>query len=323
MDMRTKHSLAGGVLNECRGYLFGVAALLIVLGHSQNFLSSIFPQKIIDLIGYGGIGVTMFAFLSAIGLWQSLEQNPSVKEFYFKRIKKVLIPYLIIAVPFYLVYGFWQSRSILDTITDISLIGYWLYGRGAWYIAWILPVYLVYPFYKKIALRPVVKTTIALLLIAAVEICCFVFNPSLLVRFQSVIGATIAFVIGDFVAPCVKGDKSKLLLYLVLLIIIAPLYILGILKNDVIYPWFFALCGIGLCGLFAIFYLFLHRRVADFLSTIGAASLESYLLNIYIISAARILLGDRINDTVGVITYLVIIAIGVGCSCVIGRRRIK
>lgn len=149
MDMRTKHSLAGGVLNECRGYLFGVAALLIVLGHSQNFLSSIFPQKIIDLIGYGGIGVTMFAFLSAIGLWQSLEQNPSVKEFYFKRIKKVLIPYLIIAVPFYLVYGFWQSRSILDTITDISLIGYWLYGRGAWYIAWILPVYLVYPFYKK------------------------------------------------------------------------------------------------------------------------------------------------------------------------------
>lgn len=62
--------------------------------------------------------------------------------------------------------------------------------------------------------------------------------------------------------------------------------------------------------------------IADFLSVIGTASLESYLLNIYIISAVRPLLGDRINGMIGVVAYIGIIVIGVGISYVIGRKRI-
>lgn len=42
---------------------------MIVFGHSQDFVHSVFPDSLISVIGYGGIGVTMFAFLSGIGLW--------------------------------------------------------------------------------------------------------------------------------------------------------------------------------------------------------------------------------------------------------------
>lgn len=85
-----KKIAGGSLLNLHRSELFGIAALLIVIGHSRDFIRAIFPARIVDLIGYGGIGVTMFAFLSGVGLWQSLERNNDIKRFYIKRIQRVV-----------------------------------------------------------------------------------------------------------------------------------------------------------------------------------------------------------------------------------------
>ena len=64
--MKKKMSRGGQLLNIHRKEIFGFAALMIVFGHSQDFVHSVFPDSLISVIGYGGIGVTMFAFLSGM-----------------------------------------------------------------------------------------------------------------------------------------------------------------------------------------------------------------------------------------------------------------
>lgn len=51
----------GSLLNLYRSELFGIAALLIVIGHSQDFVRAILPEKMIEIIGYGGIAAQDFA----------------------------------------------------------------------------------------------------------------------------------------------------------------------------------------------------------------------------------------------------------------------
>ena len=58
--MKKKMSRGGQLLNIHRKEIFG---------------HYIFPDSLVSVIGYGGIGVTMFAFLSGIGLWHSLDNN--------------------------------------------------------------------------------------------------------------------------------------------------------------------------------------------------------------------------------------------------------
>lgn len=116
------------LLNQYRGELFGIAAILIVIGHSQDFIHAIVPSKIIDLIGYGGVGVTMFAFLLGVGLWQSIDKNENVMKFYKKRGVRVVIPYLLISSIFNLYLYIGVHRSLLQFLLDLTYISYWTEG---------------------------------------------------------------------------------------------------------------------------------------------------------------------------------------------------
>lgn len=83
-----KMSRGGQLLNIHRKEILGFAALMIVLGHSQDFVHSVFPDSLVSVIGYGGIGVTMFAFLSGIGLWHSLDNNDDILNFYKRELNE-------------------------------------------------------------------------------------------------------------------------------------------------------------------------------------------------------------------------------------------
>lgn len=128
--MKKKMSRGGQLLNIHRKEIFGFAALMIVFGHSQDFVHSVFPDSLISVIGYGGIGVTMFAFLSGIGLWHSLDNNDDILNFYKKRIKRVIIPYLLIAIPFCLFLDIYEQKDVLLFLQDVTCISYWIKGRG-------------------------------------------------------------------------------------------------------------------------------------------------------------------------------------------------
>lgn len=287
---------------------------MIVVGHSQDFLHSVFPDGLIDIIGYGGIGVTMFAFLSGVGLWYSFEKNKDIARFYKKRITRVVIPYLLISIVFNLYLDIFIQKDIGLFLSDVSLISFWTTGRGAWYVAWTLLIYTVYPLFARIAHQR--KWVSGILICLIVILIALVGIPA---RFQSAAGATIAFLFGDVMAIYVRDNNRNLNAGLACLTLFAPVYMLDIIRGQAIYVLFFAAVGVSLCAIFSYIINFIPMWCKAALLKVGKVSLECYLLNIYLISVSRHLLGDKINGIYGIIAYLVICVIGVCCSLLIGK----
>lgn len=301
------------LLNKHRSALFGIAALLILVGHSQDFLHSIFPDSLINIIGYGGIGVTMFAFLSGVGLWYSIDKSGDIIQFYKNRIHRVIVPYLIISIVFNIYLDLFVQRDIVLFLSDVTCISFWIRGRGAWYVAWAIVIYVVYPLYAKLThRRGYISGIVALLLIVCIS---FWGMP---IRFQSVAGATVAFFIGDMLAVHIK-TKPWCLKGIACLIFVAPLYMLGIIRGQAFYVLFFATVGISLCAVFAYVLEMSPNKLHSCLSRLGSVSLECYLFNIYLISVARHLLGDNISTIVGLIAYVLVLILGICLSWATGK----
>ena len=312
--MKKKMSRGGQLLNIHRKEIFGFAALMVILGHSQDFVHSILPDSLISVIGYGGIGVTMFAFLSGIGLWHSLDNNDDILNFYKKRIQRVIIPYLLIAIPFCLFLDIYEQKDVLLFLQDVTCISYWIKGRGAWYVAWLIPVYTVYPLYGRIAHN----TNWLSAMLAVVEIV-LVMAVGIPVRFQSVAAATLAFLIGDFIAKYIKTGSIWVIRGTVCLILIAPIYFFGILRTQTMYVISFACIGVSLCAILALILDVSIEAIKRILANLGVVSLESYLFNIYTISVAKVILGNRINSFAGVLAYVFVAIVGIVLSLFAGK----
>lgn len=67
----------------------------------------------------------MFAFLSGVGLWQSLERNNDIKRFYIKRIQRVAFPYLWIAAVFNLYFYIEIHGSVVQFMADLFCVSFW------------------------------------------------------------------------------------------------------------------------------------------------------------------------------------------------------
>ncbi len=81
----------------------------------------------------------------------------------------------------------------------------------------------------------------------------------------------------------------------------------------------FALVGIGLCALISIIIEHFPIWLNAGLKRVGKVSLECYLFNIYFISVARVILGDRIGSLMGGITYIAVIIVGIILSLLMGN----
>lgn len=96
------------------------------------------------------MGVDIFLFLSAIGLSRSI-QNNNITTFYKHRINRVVLPYLFIAVPFFIWLDFIQYKDgILQFALNTTTMNYWLTGNHpTWYIALIIVLYLFFPLFYR------------------------------------------------------------------------------------------------------------------------------------------------------------------------------
>ena len=126
--------------------MMGIGTVLVLLVHASDFGFS-FPDSmsfINKLMTYGQIGVNIFLIYSGIGVVFSLRKY-STCDFFFRRFKRVLIPYFIITIPYcffdQIVNGIDSKTMVLDLLT----LSYWTNHRGAWYVSVILVYYLISP----------------------------------------------------------------------------------------------------------------------------------------------------------------------------------
>lgn len=116
-------------------YLKGVAILTVLFAHAAK------------AYGIGGvqwiaaIGVSIFLILSGYGIYKSYETN-GLKNYWIKKVKKVLIPYLVVMIIGDLIV---QTRKI-EMLKDVSIIAsnqWYISFQLLWYIFFFLTVFVV------------------------------------------------------------------------------------------------------------------------------------------------------------------------------------
>ncbi len=125
--------------------LKGMAILFVVIGHI--WVHAVTPSKTLVL---SGEAVGLFLFLSGFGLTISDKKEMGVAQFFYRRIKRVMVPYwgitlFLLVLDIYLLHKTYQPANIVMTGLGLNLnpetqrIDY-----VRWYITFILLWYFLY-----------------------------------------------------------------------------------------------------------------------------------------------------------------------------------
>ena len=130
-------------LSKFRSEIMGLACLWVMLHH--NYF--VWPESLDGLRRfsyYGNLGVDIFLLLSGVGLYYAWSKKPALGDFYARRFVRLLVPYVLFAVPYWVWRDLWLGEgSFLLDVTQLSLP---LKGViTTWYIPAMAVFYLLYP----------------------------------------------------------------------------------------------------------------------------------------------------------------------------------
>ncbi|MCD7786206.1 MAG: acyltransferase family protein [Oscillospiraceae bacterium] len=193
------------VLSGQRAGLFGLSILWIMLFHC-SVRPAWFPLWLLASTGYAGVDV--FLLLSGIGLYYSMERDPSPLRFYRRRLARLLPPFLLVA----LVYEGtrWAAGAIGagDFLRNVTLISYWTRGdQSYWFLAAVGLFYLCYPLiYRMIKARHRLLQTLVLAASVAMAFALWR-NGVLFYRYCGLVFRIPVFLLGCYAAPAVKAGR--------------------------------------------------------------------------------------------------------------------
>ncbi|MDB7951543.1 acyltransferase family protein [Faecalitalea cylindroides] len=313
-------------IGKYRTQIMGIAALGVVLGHSRDIVE--WPAIINSIFGYGGIGVYIFVFLSAIGLYHSLKsrgRNYNKASFYKRRFARVIVPYCLIAMTWYGIQDLFLNKDILLFIYDVSTLSFWVEHKGAWYVAMLIPVYLLFPcFYDWAEKRKNIRIILTLVISVIFSFICSICIPDIYGHLAQVFSSVIVYLIGYLYAGFTKSNKNGLILsgICVILFLIKSMTPLKNFLFVTNITW--AMLGFPITFISSWILDILHsNKVNTVLGFFGKHSLEMYLWNIFVIQAVFIFNIDdilkRTGDVYGFLTYGLVVMFGCLLSAVYGK----
>ena len=135
------------LISEQRSLLMGWAILFIMLSHafSPSWANIPFLHTIAGK-GFALNDVGGFLFLSGFGLYYSFQRNSHVLSFYKKRISRLYIPFLIVALPFYIISLLIGEIDLIKFVLSETGFFFFVHGNnGMWYISLSILLYLIFP----------------------------------------------------------------------------------------------------------------------------------------------------------------------------------
>ena len=139
-------------LSKKRNTILGIATIMLMLFHSYRLSFNTGFVLLDNILTYiksiGNIGVELFLMMSGLGLYYSFKRNSNVKDFYKKRIVRI-VPELLItsSIIFYL----FKITPLSYYLENVFLISFFTRGvRTFWYFDLILILYLFYPLLHKL-----------------------------------------------------------------------------------------------------------------------------------------------------------------------------
>lgn len=249
-----------------------------------------------DLLGSSGVDT--FLFLSGIGLYYSYKNSlgkRNVFKFYLVRLIRVLLPYLIVAIPAdYVRRVIYQGKEPMEIVRDLTFYNFYDNGENwYWYIGMICACYLIFPILFHIVDRTtniVEETIFNILVIALISLLAyglFRYNEELFGNINIAVLRFPAFFVGIFTGK--RAYKDRHLNIIFLLGIVALLYFDFVPQdgsNMIIRRYLYGLNGLLLCFIFCLFFhitqIFPWHPIKRTLEFIGNYTLELYLVHVTI-----------------------------------------
>ena len=283
--MNKKWNLYG--ISESRGVLMGIATLIVAFFHCysyhfENIISNNFIANVLNFLRkMGNIGVDIFLFLSALGLYFSFTKDSNIKNFYKKRIVRIIPSIIIVASIYYLIRGV----DVVSFIKGITLTSFYLDGvRDFWYFALIVVLYLLYPLLYKIIDKKDLKGLLLLLLISIGSTVLMMYLlPGYYSKVEIALTRVPIFLIGMYIGKKVML-KKEIPEFTLVFFLIAFITCNIILFSCKISPYIYVryiYCILGISIIFLISYI--HSKIKSvkidkFLVYMGTYSMEVYLI---------------------------------------------
>lgn len=292
-------------ISKYRTEMLGIAAIGVLLIHSLDY--GVPYNAVFKFIAHLGVyGVDVFLLLSGIGLVVSAEKN-NISQFYRNRFHRVAIPYLLMAIPFFFWKMIYSNTSFITFLLDISTLNYWIRGNGAWYVAMLIPLYLIFPHIYKVTKRcGVFQNYVWIITAVLLSYSMIVWDniggvPN--VRFVMV--RLPAFLIGCYMGRMLLENRTIQKWH----ILIAVLLFVVTYKTNSILLW----SANSWAALVAVILLPTVLKkcaicISKSLKLIGTYSLEMYLSNIFLINIFTIHIHKIISNQI--IEYILIVLFG-------------
>ena len=284
------------VFSKFRQELMGIAILGVCLLHAFDW-AGIGDSVIAKIVSpFARIAFTDgFLFRSGFGLYYSFSKNGDLRKFYIKRVNRVLLPYMIMGLPFFLLSLITGGISVSTFLLKITSLYFWLFGNdGMWYISMSVALYLLFPFaYKFLFARQkevgvVTRTLVIIMMCVSACFAYYNFAPHYYNMLQIGITKTPMFFIGMLVAWYSCLGRSMTWKHIIGGGILLSITFLLKKQSDVFIPYYemaYRLLMIPLACL-AIEYL-KSKRLNVFLQWFGRYSLEIYVLQMLVIGVAQ------------------------------------
>lgn len=309
------------LLSKYRTELMGIAIIYICLFHMCDLIS------MNRIFYYGYMGVDIFLLLSGMGLFFSWEKNNNIKEFYIKRVERVLPAYLIIASIYILFLAVLENTTGLKwSIYIFTGINFWAYGDSIfWYIPATIVLYFLFPIFIKLLKNEKQKNRNLILLIALFYIFAIILGFSKYNYLLVFLTRVPIFILGIYIGKLMKNRDEVIngkIMSILFLIGAFILYIASnISKEEVINKigtkWIILLIVvIPLC--FFIGYVmekleknYVIKKINKLLVFFGKHSLEIYLVHVLIFrfdkSFQKIFFKEEILNELRILIYIIVI----------------
>lgn len=142
-------------LIEKRNTIYGICAIWIVLFHIFRRIGMPYIPVITNTIAIGNMAVDVFFFFSGLCLSLSVKKhnypNTGWRVYFGRRFIRVLVPYFIICIPYYLWNAVFEvkgntSHKLIMFFANLSSVSFWLKGtETTWYLYGIVLFYLLFP----------------------------------------------------------------------------------------------------------------------------------------------------------------------------------
>jgi hypothetical protein len=148
--MTEKLKIDLSLLSKYRTELMGFSAIGILMCHACGNNVAM-PSVLWQIFSLGQIGVSIFFLLSGMGMYYSLKKTQcgEVIDWYKSRYIKLLLPYLLMAIPYFLWVDIAQNQSIVNFLLHITTVSFWIQGSGVWFVGAIIPLYLIIPWWHR------------------------------------------------------------------------------------------------------------------------------------------------------------------------------